>query len=299
MKRIEVQQLTKDYGNHKGVFHVNFSVEEGEVFGFLGPNGAGKTTTLRHLMGFIKPDCGRALIEGMDCFAKRKEIQQKLGYLPGEIALIDNITGIEFLNFIADMKGIKNRSKMQELITYFELDTKGKIHKMSKGMKQKIGIICTFMQSPEILLLDEPTSGLDPLMQNKFIDLINNEKKRGTTILLSSHIFEEVERTCNRVAFIRNGEIVTEQEMESVKQNRKRIFEITFSNKEEELTYLGSHPEAIKEQQHVCISVSGDADGLIKDLSYYTIKDISVRSLSLEELFLQYYKEGIYEYNTF
>lgn len=291
MKRIEVEHLTKDYGNHKGIFDVSFSVEEGEVFGFLGPNGAGKTTTIRQLMGFTKPGTGKALIEGKPCFAKRAEIQKHVGYLPGEIALMDEMTGMEFLEFMAKMKGIRNKKRMRRLIEYFELDTRGKIRKMSKGMKQKIGIICAFMQKPGILLLDEPTSGLDPLMQNKFIELILEEKQRGTTILLSSHIFEEVERTCDRVAFIREGKIAAVKDMESVKQSRKRIYEVSFGNETERAAYLEEHSQAVSEGDKVTITISGNVDGFIKDLSRYTIRDINMRTLSLEELFLQYYRE--------
>lgn len=221
MEQIKVENLVKSYGNKKGVFDINFSIEKGEVFGFLGPNGAGKTTTIRHLMGFIKPDSGLVQIEGKDCFKEREQIQENVGYLPGEVALMEEMTGNEFLDFMFHMKRLKSKKKMEQLITYFELDPKGKIRKMSKGMKQKLAIICAFMGEPNILILDEPTSGLDPLMQNKFIDLIVKEKKRGATIFLSSHIFEEIERTCDRVGFIREGKLVTIKEMDELKKSQK------------------------------------------------------------------------------
>lgn len=167
MKVIDIQGITKDYGRNKGVFDVSFSVNKGEVLGFLGPNGAGKTTTIRQLMGFIKPDKGTVTIQGKDCFSKSNIIQKSLGYLPGEIAFMDDMSGIEFIKFIANMKKMKDFSRAEELMKFFELDAGGRIQKMSKGMKQKIGIVCAFMQDPDILILDEPTSGLDPLMQNK------------------------------------------------------------------------------------------------------------------------------------
>ena len=208
MDIIKINNLTKDYGNKKGIFNVNISIKKGEVFGFLGPNGAGKTTTIRNLMGFIRPDSGTCSILGMDCFKESEKIKEKLGYLAGEIAFFDDLTGIKLLNFLADMKGIKDKGKMNELIERFELDPRGKVKKMSKGMKQKIGIISAFMSDAEVFILDEPTSGLDPLMQNRFVDLVLEEKKKGKTILMSSHIFEEIEKTCDRTAIIRNGKIV-------------------------------------------------------------------------------------------
>ncbi len=156
---ILVEGLTKAYGRNKGIFDVCFEVKEGEIFGFLGPNGAGKTTTIRHLMGFIRPDEGSVRIWGKDCFLDRADIQSRLGYLPGEIAFMDGMDGREFIRFIAKMKGMDTMERARELMDYFELDPRGKIRRMSKGMKQKIGIVCAFMTNPSLLILDEPTSG--------------------------------------------------------------------------------------------------------------------------------------------
>ena len=190
MHVIELCGLTKDYGSGKGVFGLQLTVPKGEVLGFLGPNGAGKTTTIRQLMGFIRPDAGTARIGGLDCFRQAETIQASLGYLPGEIAFMDEMTGLDFIKFIAGMKGMKDLGRARELMDQFELDPSGRIKRMSKGTKQKIGIVCAFMQQPALLILDEPTSGLDPLMQNKFVELIAREKKRGATIFMSSHMFE-------------------------------------------------------------------------------------------------------------
>ena len=233
MEIIKVNNLTKDYGNKKGIFNVSISVKKGEVFGFLGPNGAGKTTTIRNLMGFIKPDSGTCSILNMDCFKEAEKIKEKLGYLAGEIAFFDDLTGIQLLNFLADMKGIKDKSRMNELIERFELDPKGKVKKMYKGMKQKIGIVSAFMSNPEVLILDEPTSGLDPLMQNRFVDLILEEKKKGKTILMSSHIFEEIEKTCDRTAIIREGKIVAVEDMDSLSKKKSKIYVVSLSDKNE------------------------------------------------------------------
>ena len=207
MNTIEIDRLTKDYGRGRGVFDLTFSVAQGEAFGFLGPNGAGKTTTIRHLMGFSRPQSGSCRIGGLDCLTQSPRIQKDLGYIPGEIALPDEMTGLEFLRFLARYRGVSDFSRAEALMARFELDPRGRIRRMSKGMKQKVGIVCAFMHDPAVLVLDEPTSGLDPLMQNRFIELVLEEKARGKTILLSSHMFEEVERTCDRVGILRQGKL--------------------------------------------------------------------------------------------
>ena len=226
MRVINAQNLTRDYGSGKGIFDVSIQVEKGEVFGFLGPNGAGKTTTIRHLMGFIKPKSGSAQIDGLDCWKQRDEIQRRLGYIPGEISFFDDMTGRDFLKFMSDYRRIGKDSRMQELLERFEFDPRGRIKKMSKGMKQKLGIVSAFMHAPDILILDEPTSGLDPLMQNRFIELIAEEKKKGKTLLLSSHIFEEVERTCDRIGIIRNGKLVTVDSVETLRKRHMRTYTV-------------------------------------------------------------------------
>lgn len=297
---IELRGLTKDYGQGRGAFDVTFSVERGEVFGFLGPNGAGKTVTMRNLMGFIKPDSGTATIAGLRCFQDRAKIQNRLGYLPGEIACMDDMTGSAFLNFMARMKHVDSTTRMHELIDYFELDPTRKIRKMSKGTKQKVGLVCAFMAKPDIVLLDEPTSGLDPLMQNRFVDLVLDEKSRGTTVLLSSHLFEEVERTCDRVAFIRDGRIVAVECMGDVQKNRKRMFAITFAQPEARMRYLTAHPEARAIGGSAAeITITGNMDLFVKDLAAYPVHDLSAREQTLEELFLHLYgaqlKGGVHE----
>lgn len=230
MSVINIQKLTRDYGNGKGIFDVSFQVDEGEVFGFLGPNGAGKTTTIRHLMGFIKAKSGTCTIQGTDCWAGRCRIQAHLGYIPGEISFFDDMTGMEYLKFLAGYRRLKATTRMTEMMDRFELDPKSKIKKMSKGTKQKLGIVAAFMHDPEILILDEPTTGLDPLMQNRFIELLAEEKGKGKTILLSSHIFEEVERTCDRVGIIRQGKIVTLDSVQALRKRHIRSYQVTLDS---------------------------------------------------------------------
>ncbi|MEA5019571.1 MAG: ABC transporter ATP-binding protein [Gordonibacter sp.] len=290
---IELHELTKDYGKGRGVFDVSFEVRKGEVFGFLGPNGAGKTTTMRQLMGFVKPDAGTARIAGYDCFSQRALIQRTLGYLPGEIACMDEMTGAAFLGFMARMKKLSDRTRLHELTHYFELDPTPRLRKMSKGTKQKIGLVCAFMGSPELLLLDEPTSGLDPLMQGRFVDLVLAEKKRGATILLSSHLFEEVERTCDRVAFIRAGRIAAVERLDKVRASRKRLFDVVFADADERERFVARRPQACRVGAMAAeATVTGGAenmDSFVKELAEFQITDLAVREQTLEELFLHLY----------
>lgn len=290
MDVIHIAGLTKDYGNNKGIFDLSFSLRQGEAVGFLGPNGAGKTTTIRHLMGFLKPDHGTARVLGMDCFKNASSVQDKIGYLPGETAFMDNMTGDEFIQFMAGMKDIKDLGYARELTAYFDIDTRVKIKKMSKGMKQKIGLIVAFMQNAPVLILDEPTTGLDPLMQNKFVDLIKREKDSGKTILMSSHIFEEIENTCDRVVMIREGQIVADEAINMIRDNMCKHCEIIFDNTEDAASFQKLNLDNCSRQENaVCLLSKGDVNVLISQLSRYRIKDINIRSQSLEEVFLKYY----------
>ncbi len=209
---IEVRKLTQTYRSGKGVFDLDFAIKEGEVFGYLGPNGAGKTTTIRNLLGFTNADSGTAVINGIDCRRDAAKLQGMIGYLPGEMAFLDNMTGIEFLKFIGNMRKTKDITRRARLIDYMELEPQGKIKKMSKGMKQKLGIITAFMHDPAVYILDEPSSGLDPFMQIKLMNLLREEKGKGKTIMMSSHIFEEVQLICDRAGIIRDGRIAAIEE---------------------------------------------------------------------------------------
>lgn len=233
MHTMEVSHLTRDYGQGKGIFDLSFSIAPGEVFGFLGPNGAGKTTTIRHLMGFLRPRQGSCTIDGMDCWKDAARIQKNLGYIPGEIAFFGDMDGWEYLTFLQKYRGMSGGNRMMELIARFEVNPKGKIKKMSKGMKQKIGIVAAFMHDPAILILDEPTSGLDPLMQGRFVELIQEEKAAGKTILMSSHMFEEVERTCDRIGIIRSGKLVALDSASALGAKHRRRYTVTLAAPQE------------------------------------------------------------------
>ena len=266
MSVINVESLVRDYGGGKGVFDISFHVKQGEAFGFLGPNGAGKTTTIRHLMGFLKPRSGSCTMGGLDCWRDRDKVQARLGYIPGEISFFEDISGAEFLKFIAEYRRIGTQNRKGELLERFELNPKTKIKKMSKGMKQKLGIVAAFMHDPDILILDEPTSGLDPLMQSRFIDLIADEKKHGKTILMSSHMFEEVERTCDRIGIIRQGRMVAVDNAAALRERHTRNYTVTLANE--------------SDAQAFAADFSGIQNGL----------EVTVTTKqSLEEIFMNYY----------
>ena len=208
MPLLDVQALTKRYGARRGVDDVTFTVEAGEVYGFLGPNGAGKTTTLRQVMGFLRPDSGRALVDGHDCWLDPVAVKRLVGYLPTEMALDPGLTGGQLLEYFANLRGGVDRHTISGLAERFGLDLSRKFRQYSHGNKQKVGIVQAFMHRPLLLLLDEATSGLDPLNQQEFAALVRETRADGRTVFLSSHILSEVEDLCDRVAIIREGRIV-------------------------------------------------------------------------------------------
>lgn len=280
--------LTKDYGRGRGVFDVNLEVRAGEALGFLGPNGAGKTVTMRHLMGLIKPQKGTVQILGHDCFRERPRVQARLGYLPGENVCMQEMTARSFLDLMAGMRGMRDRSRMRELVDLFGLDLGARIGGMSKGNRQKVAIVAAFMARPDVLLLDEPTSGLDPLMQERFLDLVEEERTRGVAILLSSHIFEEVGRACDRVAFIRAGRVAMTCTMDEVRSMRSRGYTIEFSSARERSRWELAHGNepAKGEARGVELREVRDVNALIRELSSYDVASVTSREQTLEELFL-------------
>ncbi|WP_407312560.1 ABC transporter ATP-binding protein [Desulfosporosinus sp. SB140] len=278
-----------------GLKEITFHVQEGEVFGLLGPNGAGKTTVIRHLMGFIKADAGYARIKGLDCWSNSKDVKALVGYLPGEMNFLKEMSGIEFLNLMAGMHGDRSvfRKRREALVERMNLNLKQPIKKMSKGMKQKLGIINTMMLDSEVLILDEPTSGLDPLMQKVFIDLVLEEKERGKTILISSHMFPEVERTCDRVGMIRAGELVTVEQIQKLRQEQHRTFEITVDTSEQAQLICQSGLEvALIQENQVLIEIQGDLNPLLRVLAQVQVKEFTQKMTELEEAFMLFYERG-------
>ena len=327
---ISLHGVTKDYGRGRGIFGVTLDVAQGQTVGFLGANGAGKTVTMRTLMGFIRPNSGTASINGLDCFRDRARIQASLGYLPGEVACPGRMTGIEFLRFMATMNATRNRetsgkasgngdgadrsiravrTRMDELVERFDLDPSARIARMSKGTKQKVAIVAAFMGSPHVLLLDEPTSGLDPVMQDRFVELVADERRRGATILLSSHMFAEVERTCDRVAFIRAGHLRGVRSMDEMRAARKHAFDVTFADAEEAARYrMAAHPGCLVAggegtgggdtgtraagSPALAVEVTASVDAFIKDLAGYRVAALASREQTLEDLFRHIYDDA-------
>lgn len=286
-----VKNLTMKYPSGKGIFDLNFDVKQGSVLGYLGPNGAGKTTTIRQLMGFMKPDSGSATIGGLDCFENAAQIQKTVGYLAGEISFLEGMNGDEYLSFISEIRGIKDKSAQKRLLDMFELSPKGKIKKYSKGMKQKLGIVAAFMHSPEVLILDEPTSGLDPLMQNRFIELVLEEKKKGRTILMSSHIFEEVERTCDNVLIIKDGFIVANADVETLKNNQRKCFVLGCGdNALAQKIFLDLGLQSVLQNNRLEVFVTGEQTNLFtSSLSKLEISSFDIKHESLEDVFMHFY----------
>jgi ABC-2 type transport system ATP-binding protein len=294
MAVITVNHLTKDYGNGRGIFDISFEVKKGEVFGYLGPNGAGKTVTIRHLLGFCKAQSGSCEIMGMDCWKEPEKIQEHLGYLAGEIALPDDMTAWQFIKQIAEYRNV-DLKKAQDLCDYFQLDPHGTLKRLSKGMKQKTALIIAFMHNAEILLLDEPTSGLDPLMQAKFCELIKREKENGRTILMSSHMFDEVEKTCDRVVIIKQGKLIAEVEISEIEHKKDKEFEVRFKSRADAETFAKSNytfTEQNFDKNRVRVIVH---DANINDFmiaaSKYPLEYVSEIKFTLEKYFMHYYKE--------
>ncbi|MDR0797145.1 MAG: ABC transporter ATP-binding protein [Nitrososphaerota archaeon] len=305
MPVIQVENLTKDFGHGRGVFNVSFNVEKGEVYGFLGPNGAGKTTAIRHIMGFSRPHAGRTIVNGLDSWKNYYEIQKNLGYLPGEIALPDSLTGTQFIKMMADLRKMTDMTYTKELIKRFELEPSGELKRMSLGMKRKLAIVTAFMHDPAVLVLDEPTSGLDPVMQDIFIEFVRTEKKRGKTILLSSHIFSEVDATCDKISIIKDGKLVSTFVADDLRNTKIKTFKIEFRSKDEFERFKKNHSKfenahlpykiaSVKEQRNqVNIHIDDmDVNEFIDLISGYSLKFFSEIKFTLEDYFMSFYDKN-------
>ena len=289
---ISVKNLTKDYGNGRGIFDISFDIPRGATFGYCGTNGSGKTTTIRHIMGFLKPDSGEVTVNGLDAWKNAEEIKKYIGYVPGEIAFPEVENGSSFLKIQADFLGIKDMSKAERIINMLQLDPTANLKRMSKGMKQKTALVAAFMRSPDILILDEPTTGLDPLMRKAFVDLIKEEKARGTTIFMSNHMFDELEETCDYVAFIKDGRIVDIVDMKDIHSRPFREYEITFYDYEDYLSADTSQVEVLeKDDKELKLIIRLDlykTDGMIRELKKHNIKSINEKQYTLEKYFLEH-----------
>ena len=286
MSVIELKNLTKDYGEGRGIFDLNLNIEQGEMMGYVGTNGSGKTTTIRSILGFLKPTNGSAYVEGLSSWEHASEIARKIGYVPGEIAFPDLATGIDFLKCQAEFLGMKNMDYANELIERLQLDPRANLKRMSKGMKQKTALVAALMNDAPIILLDEPTTGLDPLMRTTFLDIIKKEHKKGKTILMSSHSFEELESTCDRVALINDGHIVDVCNMDEIRNRPVKEFKIEFRSAEDYRRFLKEPYEVIRMQdqydQATIRIPAAETEKLLKTLSGYNLKFISELPYTLE-----------------
>ena len=295
MNVIDIRNLTKDYGKGRGVFDISLHVEKGLCYGFLGPNGAGKTTAIRHLMGFLKPQKGEVEIWGMNCRKYGAQLKEMVGYLPGEMAFPEMMTCKRFLNYMKKLRKIEITDYFSRLLTLFPLDTGMRIHDMSLGEKRKLAVVTAFMHDPDVLILDEPTSGLDPVMQEVFIDFIRSEKKRGKTILLSSHIFHEVDAVCDRIAILKDGRIAADFSAAELKAQKQWIYKVSFETERDYLRFIENDFLCTnKDPKRLSVRLMVDIDGLnqmIPVLSGLNVTDISEIPYTLEDHFMKFYRE--------
>lgn len=295
MNVIETEKLTKSYGRHRGIIDVDLAVQEGEIFGFLGPNGAGKTTTIRTLLDLIRPTSGVARVFGIESSTDPVAIHRRVGYLPGEFTLYDRLTGAQHLEYFANLRGGVDRAHQAELVERLDLDPRRKFNEYSKGNKQKVGLVVALQHRPELLILDEPTSGLDPLVQQSFFAILKGAVAAGATAFLSSHILSEVEKTCDRVAIIREGRLVKVGTVDDLRD---------LAHHQVELRFAGTVPVADFEalpgvsgvvvDDHVLrLRVAGPITPVVQAAARHELLDFVSREPSLEETFLAQYSRQV------
>lgn len=291
---IETHELTKRYGSARGIDRISMSVEAGEVFGFLGPNGAGKTTTIRTLLDYLHPTAGWARLFGLDSRRESAAIHARLGNLPGDFAYDPKLCGAEILSFFAELRGIRGLGRAHELAERFDADLERPLGELSRGNRQKIGLIQAAFHEPELLTLDEPTSGLDPLRQEEFIRFVAEERDRGRTVFLSSHELDEVERTCDRAGIIRGGELVAVEEVAHITSRSYRHVSIEFTGPVDVDVFrrIPGVTELEHNGRQVSFRAEGGLDDVIKAAARHTVADIELTRPTLEETFLAYYGEG-------
>ena len=288
---IRTEQLTKTYGIHRGITEVDLEVQEGEILGFLGPNGAGKTTTMRVLLDLIRPTSGRAEVFGIETTRDPVAIHRRAGYLPGEFDLYDRLTGADTLRYFANLRGGVDPAYVAELVERLDLDPSRRFREYSKGNKQKVGLILALQHRPDLLILDEPTSGLDPLMQQTFFQIVRETRSEGRTIFLSSHIIDEVDRTCDRVAIIREGRLVQVDRIENVRRLAFHHVELTFGSPVAPAVFsaIEGVSDVTAEGNVVRMRVSGPIGAVVAAATPHGLVDVVSREPNLEDVFLAQY----------
>jgi ABC-2 type transport system ATP-binding protein len=288
---IKTERLTKAYGEHRGIIDLDLEVAEGEIFGFLGPNGAGKTTTMRVLLDLIRPTSGRAEVFGIETTADPVAIHRRVGYLPGEFDLYDRLTGAQTIEYFGNLRGGIDRAYVSRLIDMLDLDTSRRFREYSKGNKQKVGLVVALQHKPDLLILDEPTSGLDPLVQQTFFGLVREAREEGRTVFLSSHIIAEVDRTCDRVAIIREGRLVQVDSIEAIRTLAFHHVELTFEGPVAPAIFEGlpGVSDVVVDGHIVTMRVSGPIGAVVQAAAAHGIVDVVSREPNLEDVFLAQY----------
>jgi ABC-2 type transport system ATP-binding protein len=288
---ISADRLTKFYGHDRGIEDLTFSVGAGEVFGFLGPNGAGKTTTIRTMLDFIRPTSGAVRLFGLDAHHRGPEIHARVGYLPGELSLYERLTGERYLRDFAAFRGGVDFAYAQDLAVRLGLDLAKRIKDLSHGNKQKVGLVQAFMHRPDLLIMDEPTQGLDPLVQQTFYGILDEERERGTTVFLSSHVMPEVERVCDRVGIIREGRLATVSDIGDLKARVRRRIELHFDGPAPRAAFegLSGVRDVRTHGDELSLAIEGSVDPVIKEAARHTVVNVETHEPSLEDLFLAYF----------
>jgi ABC-2 type transport system ATP-binding protein len=291
MNVLETQRLTKRYGTHRGIDEVDLTVAQGEVFGFLGPNGAGKTTTIRVLLDLIRPTSGTARVFGIESSADPVAIHRRIGYLPGEFALYDRLSGAQTLEYFANLRGGVDRAYQASLVERFDLDASRRFREYSRGNKQKVGLVIALQHRPELLILDEPTAGLDPLVQQTFFEVLREGVAEGRTAFLSSHILSEVEKSCDRVAIIREGRLVKVDTVDALRDLAHHQVELRFAGPvpTAEFEQLPGVSDVVVEDHILRLRVSGAITPVVRAAARHELLDFVSREPSLEETFLAQY----------
>jgi ABC-2 type transport system ATP-binding protein len=291
MNVIEIKNLTKTYGKARGISNISFNVEEGEIFGFIGPNGAGKSTTIRTLLSLIYPTSGSATIFGKDSVKYAPEIKKEIGYLPSEVFYYDNMRVKDLLKYSASFYKKDCTKRIHELAEIMNLDLNKKIDDLSLGNKKKVGIVQGLLHEPKLIILDEPTSGLDPLMQQKFFELLQEENKKGATILFSSHILSEVQKLCNRVAIIKEGQLVTVEKISTLQENNYKKIKIETKTKLgiDYFNLEGINKLEVKDNV-ISFLFRGNINDILKKITEIEIMNLWIEEPDLEEIFMHYYE---------
>ncbi|MFC1726854.1 ATP-binding cassette domain-containing protein [candidate division KSB1 bacterium] len=293
MFAIETQGLTKYYGKARGIIDLNLQIPEGEIFGFIGPNGAGKTTTIRLLLSLLFPSSGSGKIFGYDIVKESRKIKQTVGFIPSEVHYYENMTAKELIEYSARFYGVPLNDRFKQLVDMLDLDLTRKIDDLSMGNKKKVAVVQSLIHNPRLLILDEPTSGLDPLMQNTFNDILKEENENGTTIFFSSHVLSEVEKVCHKVAIIKDGIIVNEDDIGSLKE--KLLSRITYiiKNDAEDIALKTPGIISFKKNRHgATFLYQGEIAVLLNELSKLPIEKITITEPDLEEVFMHYYEDN-------